>query len=295
VKQDDGPNPVVRIAYSDQFSETFDYIRACMQSNEMSERALDLTKDGCELNPANYTVWCYRRQLLFHLGSDLNEELAFVGRMIREHPKNYQVWEHRRLIVERSGFNSNELSFLAEQIQADSKNYHSWQYRQWLLKTFEFWSGELIYVDQLLDEDVRNNSAWNQRYFVISHTTGFKDEIIERELDYVERRIRSYPDNESAWNYLRGITRLRSSNDDQRVFNFCQQLYTDNFEKDTLNAQQWRHLLAYMIELLIDDDVEERRKSNKERIINLCDKLATQIDPIRSKYWHYIKSQQISG
>ena len=44
IEQDDGPNAVVKIAYSDRFRETFDYVRACMQSNEMSERALELTK-----------------------------------------------------------------------------------------------------------------------------------------------------------------------------------------------------------------------------------------------------------
>jgi len=91
IEQDDGPNAVVKIAYSDQFRETFDYVRACMQSNEMSERALELTTTACQLNPANYTVWCYRRRLLDHLKSDLDEELAFIGRMIKDNPKNYQV------------------------------------------------------------------------------------------------------------------------------------------------------------------------------------------------------------
>lgn len=91
IEQDDGPNAVVKIAYSDRFTDIFGYIRACMQSNEMSKRALELTSDACQLNPANYTVWCYRRQLLDHLKSDLNEELIFIGRMIKENPKNYQV------------------------------------------------------------------------------------------------------------------------------------------------------------------------------------------------------------
>ena len=91
IEQDDGPNAVVKIAYSDRFRETFDYIRACMQANEMSERALELTTTACGLNPANYTVWCYRRQLIDHLHADLHEELAFVGSCIRDNPKNYQV------------------------------------------------------------------------------------------------------------------------------------------------------------------------------------------------------------
>jgi protein farnesyltransferase/geranylgeranyltransferase type-1 subunit alpha len=311
IEQDDGPNAVVRIAYSDRFRQTFDYVRACMQSNEMSERALELTKDACQLNPANYTVWCYRRKLLYNLESDLNEELTFIEKMIKENPKNYQVrlnfsfinsllyciqvWEHRRLIIERSGLISNELSFLSNVIDHDSKNYHSWQYRQWLLKTYSLWSDELNYVEHLLQRDIRNNSAWNQRYFVIAHTTGFKDEIIERELDYVEKRIESYPDNESAWNYLRGIVRFRSINtNDQRVWNFCYNLYENKFVKDSFNSQQWRYLLAYMIELLIDDDRDDKREENKKMIIDLCEKLARQIDPIRRKYWQYIQEQHIT-
>ncbi|CAF3581940.1 unnamed protein product, partial [Rotaria sp. Silwood2] len=140
--------------------------------------------------------------------------------------------------------------------------------------------------------DIRNNSAWNQRYFVIAHTTGFKDDIIERELDYVEKRIESCPDNESSWNYLRGIARFRSTNlNDQRIWKFCQNLYENHFLKDDFNNRQWKFLLGYMIELLIDDDQEEKRNENKKMITDLGEKLALQIDPIRKKYWRYIQEQ----
>ncbi|CAF0829214.1 unnamed protein product [Adineta ricciae] len=292
IEQDDGPNAVVQIAYSDKFREVFNYIRACMHTNEMSERALELTKDACYLNPANYTVWCYRRKLLYHLNCDLNEEIAFVGNMIRNNPKNYQVWEHRRIIVERLNHPSNELAFLADVIQSDSKNYHAWQYRQWLLKTYGLWADELTYVEHLLQEDVRNNSAWNQRYFVISHTTGFKDDIIERELDFVFKRIEFNPDNESAWNYLRGIARFRPTNlTDQRLWKFCHNLYENKYLKDDFNCQQWRFLFAYMIELLADDDRADKQEENKRMINDLCERLATKIDPIRKKYWQYIQQQ----
>lgn len=161
------------------------------------------------------------------------------------------------------------------------------------MPTYSLWSNELNFIDELLQNDVRNNSAWNQRYFVIAHTTGFKDDIIERELDYVEKRIFTYPDNESAWNYLRGLGRLRSLNlTDQRLWKFCQNLYDNYYLKDDLNSQQWRFLLAYMIELLIDDDREEKRSENQKFIQQLCEQLVLKIDPIRKKYWQYIQEQQ---
>ena len=53
------------------------------------------------------------------------------------------------------------------------------------MQTFDLWDGELDYVEKLLQEDHRNNSAWNQRYFVISQTTGFTEDVVEREAKLV--------------------------------------------------------------------------------------------------------------
>lgn len=35
---------------------------------------------------------CFRREILKELNKDLNNELDYVKTIIREHPKNYQVW-----------------------------------------------------------------------------------------------------------------------------------------------------------------------------------------------------------
>lgn len=59
-------------------------------------------------------------------------------------------------------------------------------------------------MERLLNNDVRNNSAWNQRYFVISNTTKFEQEVIDREVNYTLDKIEQVKGNESAWNYLRG-------------------------------------------------------------------------------------------
>lgn len=63
---------------------------------------------------------------------------------------------------------------------------------------------ELVFVDKLIGADLRNNSAWNQRYFVLNHME-FTPETIQYELTYVMNRIRFVKNNESTWNYLRGL------------------------------------------------------------------------------------------
>lgn len=117
--------------------EVFDYFRAILARQEKSARALDLTTDALRLNPANYTVWQYRRDILRALGSDLNEELNYIEEVITENAKNYQVWHHRRVVVEMMNDASKELDITEMALRTDAKNYHAWQHRQWAIKTFK--------------------------------------------------------------------------------------------------------------------------------------------------------------
>eukprot|EP00794_Sanderia_malayensis_P005666 gene5666-6362_t len=204
IEQDDGPNPVVSIAYSDKFQDVYNYLRAVMKADERSERALELTQSALSLNPANYTVWHYRREILKSLEKDLNEELNYIAHIIKDQQKNYQVWYHRGVIVNWLGDASKELDFTGKILGKDAKNYHAWQHRQSIIRLFNLWDNELNFVTKLLEDDVRNNSAWNQRYYTIINTTGFTDEVMEKELDYLLEIIQKVPHNESAWNYAKG-------------------------------------------------------------------------------------------
>ena len=89
-----------------------DYFRAVLVSGEMTERVFHLSEDALCQNPANYTAWVHRRNVLKALGKDLQQELVYVADMIEDNPKNYQVWFHRQAIIERVGVAKGELAFV---------------------------------------------------------------------------------------------------------------------------------------------------------------------------------------
>lgn len=189
-------------------------------------------------------LYFFRRDILRHLGYDLKSELDYTTKVMVENPKNYQVWHHRRVIVEWLNDASEELNLTKTILRMDAKNYHAWQHRQWVIKEYkwvthihlfatrnfsQYWDfrnlyelamnwrdsfnayslfdNELVYIEKLIASDVRNNSAWNQRFFVLKYM-GLENDALCGEIHYVMNRIRIVKDNESSWNYLRGILQL---------------------------------------------------------------------------------------
>ncbi|XP_065184955.1 protein farnesyltransferase/geranylgeranyltransferase type-1 subunit alpha-like [Sycon ciliatum] len=278
VAQDDGPFPVVQIAYSTEFKDCYDYFRAILKKSEMSKRAYALTSDALKFNLANYTVWHYRRKLIDALSLDLKEELEFVSEVILDTPKNYQAWHHRQVIVEKCGEPGDELSFTRKILDLDAKNYHAWQHRQWVLRHFSLWENELQFVDTLLRYDLRNNSAWNERYYTVTCTTGFTDEIIVREVKYAMQFIHRAPNNESAWNYLQGVTTQRNLRDFPTLKEECLKMLE--------NSVRSPYLLAFLVDLL-EDEAENGDAQSLEKAKEFCRSLETQDDTIRKNYWRY--------
>ncbi|CAI2171047.1 12406_t:CDS:10 [Funneliformis geosporum] len=286
IPQDDGPDPLAPIAYNAEYAKAMSYFRAVAQKSEHSERALDLTKNIIEHNPAHYTIWRYRQQILFALNIDLYEELDFVDDQIEHNPKNYQLWHHRQIIVEKLMDVSRELPFINNVLNEDAKNYHAWTYRQWVIRTFNLWEGELEFIDKILDKDVRNNSAWNQRYFAIFFNPNKPtDDYLAQEIKYVIERIKLAPNNISPWNYIKGVI-AKSANDIGILEGLCKEI-----EEQKIISP---HALGCLV------DIHESRARNgsvtdKEEGIKICTTLAEKHDTIRKNYWEYRKVTLASG
>ena len=139
-----------------------------------------------------------------------------MDELAEKYLKNYQVWHHRRLLLQRGALTKSpaaELAFIARGLTHDAKNYHTWAYRQWVLVYFNqdaLWEGEVRYIENMLEDDVRNNSVWHHRFFVVFSSGVRKgdedrEDVVRRELAFAKEKIALAPNNASAWNYLRGV------------------------------------------------------------------------------------------
>ena len=127
------------------------------------DRSLKLSALCLKLNPANYTVWHYRRQCLESLGrlqggnaqAAVEQDLNLAASLGGDNPKNYQIWYHRRALLEKvdrdllvSSLLVAELEYISQVLDEDAKNYHAWSHRQWLVQTVDqedIWKKEIEY------------------------------------------------------------------------------------------------------------------------------------------------------
>jgi len=220
-------------------------------------------------------VWYFRRLLLDALQADLTAELAFITKIGRSSPKNYQIWQHRKVIIDKTRQTDQELTFTSEMIDEDGgKNYHSWAHRQWVIETFGLWENELDFIEDSLKLDLRNNSAWNQRYFVVSKWKKLTPEVISEEIQYAFKYIMKAPNNQSPWAYLKGLLLNKSYSDFPVVKETCSQLMTKFVA------------CCHILSLLVDINEQENTPESNVQAKELCGKLAA-MDTTRAEYWHW--------
>ncbi|KAJ4300966.1 CAAX geranylgeranyltransferase alpha subunit [Kalmusia sp. IMI 367209] len=300
LEQDDGGlHPLAAIAYTDEYSEAMGYLRAVMAKNEYSARVLELTEHIISMNPAHYTVWLYRAKTLRELKASLRDEIEWLNPTALQHLKNYQIWHHRQTIIDALDSPEGEADFIASMLEQDSKNYHVWSYRQWLVKRFDLFNkeDELRWTESMIEDDVRNNSAWNHRWYLVVGGRDGKlqsEDIVKRELEWVVQLSRMYstgltvcryakyairkaPQNQSPWNYLKGI--VRAANLPTSSLKDFALEFADMRQPDDIYS-------SHALDLLADIYAEE---NNEEEAKKALDLLSTRFDPIRAHYWNYRK------
>ncbi|KIH54306.1 protein prenyltransferase alpha subunit repeat-containing domain protein [Ancylostoma duodenale] len=272
-KEEDG---AVRIAVTEQFRDAFAYLRAVIASGEMSSRVFLLTEDCIQLNPANYTLWQFRRELLKKLNVDLSNELKYLDDIIIQTPKNYQArW------IEIIQHAESTLRLIRSSIL----------FRQWVLRHFVFTGDdvdtavetELSFTAKLLFEDPRNNSAWNNRYFVLQTNNKLADpSTVDSEISLAKRFIEKMPHNESVWNYLAGILLGNGLSSRADVVAFVEDLY-----ERTEAPKRAPYLVSFLCDILLENiENDVNAAENCKRAKELYTELVS-LDPVRANYWKH--------
>lgn len=140
----------------------------------------------------------------------------------------------------------------------------------------------------MLDEDVRNNSAWNHRFFVVcgADGKGLQDgKTKEREVAFAQEAIRKAPQNQSPWNYLRGVLD-KSESPLEEVQAFAEEFA--GVEKMDGDAVASSHALDLLAEIYGVQGKQEVAGKAYEL-------LAKKYDPIRANYWDYLREQLGEG
>lgn len=203
-------------------------------------------------------------------------DFTYTEQLATENAKNYQIWHHRQWLVTITKDPSRELQFTADLINLDSKNYHAWSYRQWVVKTFNFFDKELAYLDELLAQDLRNNSAWNMRHFVFTHAPHCTS--LENEISVAWHWISKSPNNQSPWNYLKGLFAKRNYSDHPDVESKCTEALT-------------KYPVCPNPYFLLIDILERKNTAEALQLAQTyCDKLAANLDTVHKKFWLFRKS-----
>jgi len=307
IPQDDGEGALAAIAYTDEYAEAMGYLRAIMAAKEYSPRVLDLTEHIISMNAAHYTVWLYRASTLLTLSSSIPKELEWVNEVALDNQKNYQIWHHRQTLIDSlyptissdpaalESLAKSEIAFMTQMFDEDSKNYHVWSYRQYLVRKLNlFNAAEIKSIEVLLRRDVRNNSAWSHRFFLVFSNPSYctsnskateydpkiPEDIIDREIEFAKAATFEAPQNQSPWNYLRGV--LRKGGRKLATLESFAGEFVRIPEEGSEDVKS-----SHALDFLADVWSEKGENAKSEKALTL---LGDKYDRIRKNYWDWRKT-----
>ena len=200
IEQNEGPEPVVRIAYTPDFIEVMGYFRRILVDEEYSARALQLSEEAIGLNAANYTAWQFRRRCITKLNEQGTEEqrkdawrkeLIFCDEQCRNNMKNYQVRKRcrgRQPLRAATRPPSPHVPPPSWPCRHPSlkppcdPRPQVWFHRRSCVEQLGEADKEMEFLEEILEEDAKNYHAWGHRQWVLRTFS-----LWSNELAFVER------------------------------------------------------------------------------------------------------------
>lgn len=210
-KKLDRPPSEAEIAALQKKTQTYgslvSIIFARRKQQDNSQDTLDLIGKLLRNNPDFYSLWNFRREVLFNMNPSLqeataenkysgdnannirDEEMNLSADGIRRNPKSCKYsdpWYYRILISISSGL----LWFFTTD--------GAWHHRQWIIGRFDVnFEQELALCKEFLRQDQRNFHCWNYRRFVVAASKMPPDE----ELNYSAEKVKENFSNYSAFHH----------------------------------------------------------------------------------------------
>lgn len=109
----------------------------------------------------------------------------------------------------------------------------------------------------------------------VGEKQGVSTEVVDREIEYAKLAISQAPQNQSPWNYLRGVLK-KSGRELSQLKEFASE-FADLGRVDEVRS-------SHALDFLADAFAAEK---DKERAGEALELLAKRYDPIRKNYWNY--------
>lgn len=200
--------------------------------------------------------------------------------MMREYPKCYWIWNHRRWCLEELGKDHKadwkyELGLVLKVLELDSRNFHGWHYRRYIVgsiekeyseliceadgQTFELklYLAEFVYATKKIEKNISNFSAWHNR-----------SKLIPR----IFQKLQSYTECDDLAEFSATADLFKSP---LKLLYYELDLVKTGMFMDAADTSVW----LYMQWLLTDDVfVNELKVSSKETYMQILEK---QLDNVR--------------
>ncbi|SGY61639.1 BQ5605_C007g04581 [Microbotryum silenes-dioicae] len=184
------------------------------KAEDYSQATLDLSTKVLQLNPEYQTGWSIRRRVLLRgplaqaqvtlttfdeptQQAILEADLNLTNSALRQNPKNYSTWEHRKWVLETMP-DANwafEMKMVEAYLEKDGRNFHSWDYRRYIVASLS---------ELHAKEDAKASQSGASSEASTSKSTPNPKRprpTTTSELAYSKRKIAENFSNFSAWHY----------------------------------------------------------------------------------------------
>lgn len=198
-------------------------------NKDPSETTLALLGKALLVNPDPMNLWNHRRELILdelELQQDnedrttkeasiVHRERALTTTALKNNPKAYGAWFHRKWILQKfqppSDILQEELGLTSTFLKADERNFHCWNYRRFVVACLgNSWDGEWTVVGLKQEESNTNNNKSLMGQQVVEPTTNESSKpatttipahLIASEFEFTTDKITQNFSNFSAFHY----------------------------------------------------------------------------------------------